>query len=102
MKNSAPVFKQDLFSIDESSGSSGGPLDDLFASVVQSVSKGADSVIQGVANNTVSSITQPTPDLTAAAAQSPVSTFVSSKVGGVSAPLLLIGAAALIFLVMRK
>lgn len=89
---------------DENSGDTGsGPLSDLFNSVLDGVSKGAQAAVESAAGKITASInTQPQPDLTAVAAQSKTATFSGKQIAGVSAPVLLLGFAALLYLAVRR
>jgi len=81
-------------------------LSDLASSLVQSVAKSAAGAAQGAIegklnNPTRSTATAPIPDLTASAAK-PMAAFVNSSVGGISLPILLLGGAALLYIVVRR
>lgn len=70
---------------------------------LQSLAGAAQGRIEGAINNAPrSSNTAPVPDVSAMAARPDVSTFISSTAFGVSTPLLLLGAGALLFLALRK
>lgn len=72
----------------------------FLSNIAQSTSKGIANIIE---NKTRSSNTQPLPDLTAVAAKPQVSSFLDTKAFGVSLPILLVGAAALVgVLVLRR
>lgn len=91
----------------QSSSSLFASLEDIASGVINSVAQSAAGALQGRLEGTInnaprSSNTAPVPDVTAAAASPSVSTFVDAKPFGVSLPVLVIGSAALLFLLAPK
>lgn len=82
-------------------------LEEIANGVINSVAKDAAGALQGriegaLNNAPRSSNTAPVPDVTAQAASPAVSTFIDAKPFGVSLPVLVIGAGALLFLFAPK
>jgi len=74
----------------------------LLTGIAKSAAGAAQGAVEGSINNAPrSSNTAPTPDVAAAAARPGVSTFVNAKAFGVSIPILLVGAVAVIYLIRR-
>lgn len=71
----------------------------FLSSLAGSVAQGVNNVID---NKTRTQNAAPSPDIAAAAAKPQVTSFLNGSVGGVSLPILLIGAGALIFLAVRR
>lgn len=78
-------------------------LSQIASGFLQNIANTAAQGVQNVVENkTRSSNTQPLPDLTAAAAKPQASTFLEASAFGVSAPILLVGVAALAFVLLRR
>lgn len=89
----------------ETGGNSGAQLSlsDIFNGFVASVAGSAASGVSNLVDNkTRSQVAAPSPDLAAVAAKPQTASFLDSSVMGVSMPILLIGSAALVFLLVRK
>lgn len=75
----------------------------VLVNVAQNAAGALQGRVEGAINNAPrSSNTQPVPDVTAQAAIPSVSTFVDAKPFGVSLPVLVIGAGALLFLLAPR
>lgn len=87
-------------------GSLSATLDQIASSTVtqifQNAAGAAAGRIEGALNNPRSTVTQPAPDLSAAAAKPQAAVFLNSKAFGVSTPLLILGAAALIYILVKR
>lgn len=77
-------------------------LSGIASGFLQNIANSAASAVGNKINPPRSQNTQPTPDLTAAAARPAVSTFLDSSAFGVSTPILLVGVAALAFVLLRR
>lgn len=78
-------------------------LSDIANGVILNVAnKAASRLEDSVGNAPRSSNTQPVPDITAAAATPAASSFLDAKAFGVSIPLLLLGAGALLIVLLKR
>lgn len=85
------------------SGSDSLSLSDIARGFVKQV---ADSAAQALANKVTQPVrsanTAPAPDLTASAAKGSAASFLTSSVAGVSLPVLILGAAAVLYFYRRR
>jgi len=78
-------------------------LSDIASGFLQGIANAASRGIGNLVDNTTrSSNTQPTPDLSAAAAKPQVAAFVDAKAFGVSMPILILGVGALAFILIKR
>lgn len=97
----------DNFSMGEGEPGISKSLSDIASGLVVNLAGQAAGALQGRASGIInnaprSSNTAPVPDVTAIAARPSISTFTDSKAFGVSLPILVIGAAAVLYILSKR